>query len=605
MADAKDFTRLSHRAREDFLTGRDPVGRVRAEVLASWRRSVLIGAPPNAAALPYTDGVDLDGALYSAARPVLTRLANRLHGTRAAVLLADRDGRVLQRYVDDGRVRAMMDTTNSAPGFCLREEFCGTNGLGTVLEEGRSFSVIGAEHFAEQFMCYACFGAPVRHPVTGRMQGVLTFLCPAEDASPLMPAFVEETCQAVQERILAAASSRERRLLDAFASASRRTSRALLAVNEHTVISTPAAARLVEGISHGTLWELAARAIAEQGAAEETWLTESGRVLDLRARPVADGDQVAGALVELASPRSERRKRPGDPVPAAASAEAEQRLLHRLGGTSAPWRHAMARAARVPTDDQPVLISGEAGTGKSELARALHELTQPDGTLHILNAALAAVDGPDAWLRRVQELLERPGPGTLVLTHLEVLPAEVALPLAALLDEHDPPEPLRLIGTTTSPSSAQPVLGPHVERLAVHRIELPPLHERRPDIPDLVGRLVRRYGGELLRCRPEVVQALARAPWPGNIRQLELVIRSAAAQRRTGDITLADLPSDLLHPSRRPLPYLADVELRAIVSALQRADGNKKLAARDLGISRSTLYRKLRSYHLDLERVAY
>ncbi|MFD7409461.1 helix-turn-helix domain-containing protein [Streptomyces sp. NPDC059866] len=432
---------------------------------------------------------------------------------------------------------------------------------------------------------------------------MLTFLCPAEDASPLMLAFVEETCQAVQERILATASSRERWLLDAFASASRRANRALLAVNEHTVISTPAAARLVEGISHGALWELAARAIAERGVAEETWLTESGRVLDLHARPVSDGDQVAGALVELASPRSERRRRTGDPGPATASAE--QRLLHRLGGTSAPWRHAMARAARVPADDQPVLISGEAGTGKSELARALHELTQPDGALHILNAALAAMDGPGAWLRRVQVLLGRPGPGTLVLTHLEVLPAEVALALAALLDEHDPRESLRLIGTTTSPARAQPVLGPHVERLAVHRIELPALHERRPDIPDLIGRLLRRCGGELLRCRPEVVQALARAPWPGNIRQLDLVIRSAAAQRRTGDITLADLPSDLPHPSRQPLPYLADVELRAIVSALQRADGNKKLAARDLGISRSTLYRKLRSYHLDLERVAY
>ncbi|MFD7282136.1 helix-turn-helix domain-containing protein [Streptomyces sp. NPDC059862] len=336
--------------------------------------------------------------------------------------------------------------------------------------------------------------------------------------------------------------------------------------------------------------------------AEETWLTGSGRVLDLHARPVSDGDQVAGALVELASPRSERRSRPGALGPDTASAE---QLLHRLGGTSSPWRHAMARAARVLADDQPVLISGEAGIGKSELARALHELTQPDTALHRLNAALAVVDGPSAWLRSVQILLGRPGPGTLVFTHLEVLPAEVALALAALLDEHDPPEQLRLIGTTMSPSRAQPVLGPHVERLAVHRIELPALHERCPDIPDLVGRLVRRYGGELLRCRPEVVQALARAPWPGNIRQLDLVIRSAAAQRRTGDITLADLPPDLLRPSRQPLPYLADVELRAIVSALQRADGNKKLAARDLGISRSTLYRKLRSYRLDLERVAY
>lgn len=91
------------------------------------------------------------------------------------------------------------------------------------------------------------------------------------------------------------------------------------------------------------------------------------------------------------------------------------------------------------------------------------------------------------------------------------------------------------------------------------------------------------------------LHAMELAPWPGNIRQLDLVVRTAVGGRTVGAIAAADLPVEIVEAATRPLTDFERIEHRAINEALRLADGNKKAAAAQLGISRSTLYRKLRS----------
>lgn len=584
------------KAREDFLSSGNLAAAVRPDITASWKRSRLWGAVPDARSLPFTEEINSEGRFARAARPVLDHLAAQLASTTTAILLADAEARVVARWADDD-MRSLLDRTNSAPGFSLREDVCGTNGLGSVLEEQRPFFVLGAEHFSEQFMNYACYGAPIRHPLTRRIMGILTFACEVKDSSPVMLGFVQSTCEAIEERMRNQVTASERGLLDAFLSAGRQTRRPVVAVMEQTIISSPAASRLLDGFDQSALWDIAERSIHDGRPLEAAIDGLDGRALSVQARPVYDGGHALGALVELAGlPVLQTRSSvPGTVHP-------QQSLRERLGGSSRSWTQALAAAARAAGTSDPVLLVGEPGTGKIELGSALHEVGGRPGDLRTVNAALAAVDGLSAWFTDLRAQLSLPG--TLLISHLESLGDREAQALAALLDAQAGAAS-RVIGTATRTGHDVEPAGPHLDRLAVHRIDVPPLRDRTEDIPELVPRVLARHGHHGVRVRSEVIQVLRRADWPGNVRQLGLVLRAAMAGRGTREITLGDLPAELHETSARSLTNLERVELQAIVTAMRRAGGNKKVAAQDLGVSRSTLYRKLREFHLDLGRTAY
>jgi transcriptional regulator of acetoin/glycerol metabolism len=108
-----------------------------------------------------------------------------------------------------------------------------------------------------------------------------------------------------------------------------------------------------------------------------------------------------------------------------------------------------------------------------------------------------------------------------------------------------------------------------------------------------------RAAGGRHRWRPEALEALSTADWPGNVRQLHSFVARTCAGRAGGDIELADLPEELLPAPNGVLSQIERAELAAIVTGLRETGGNKVDAARHLGISRSTLYRKIRAYRID------
>jgi len=141
-------------------------------------------------------------------------------------------------------------------------------------------------------------------------------------------------------------------------------------------------------------------------------------------------------------------------------------------------------------------------------------------------------------------------------------------------------------------------------RLAVFSLHIPSLAERREDIPPLVYHFIRRFNTEcgysVEGIRQDALDRLVDAPWPGNVRQLENVTERAVILRKAGLVLPADLPPELQVPgSGDPGRTLDDLERQHILQLMEECGGNRSRVARILGISRRTVYRKLRLYGID------
>ncbi|MFC7655801.1 hypothetical protein ACFQV8_03970 [Pseudonocardia benzenivorans] len=146
----------------------------RTEILSSWRRCQLVGVVPTGEEAPYRPEFERPVRLLRAAGPVIDRLAEQLEDSPVSIVLADTDAQIIDRRAGGRSLVRVLDRARIAPGFVFAEEFTGTNGIGSALEAAKPFTVAGAEHFRENLQDFACIGSPVRHPMTGRVEGSST-----------------------------------------------------------------------------------------------------------------------------------------------------------------------------------------------------------------------------------------------------------------------------------------------------------------------------------------------------------------------------------------------------------------------------------------------
>jgi transcriptional regulator with PAS, ATPase and Fis domain len=319
--------------------------------------------------------------------------------------------------------------------------------------------------------------------------------------------------------------------------------------------------------------------------------------------------------------------------------------LAKIVGTSPSMKKVHRLVVRMSKSRFPVLIEGETGTGKEVIARAIYEL-EARGPFVVIDCS--ALVGPlmeselfgyakGAFTGAHNQklgLLDAANGGTAFFDEIGELPLDLQVKLLRALQEKQ----FRAVGGLTPRSSNFRViaatnrdLAAEVEagrfrqdlyyRLNVMKLRLPPLRERKEDIPVLVAHFLQRYGNGH-RIPDDVMQALVEFDWPGNVRQLEHTIQQMVAMNSGPWISLAELPSAIVnrglerrkentsglevnsvtlpqfdHPDQEVIP-LAELEKRAILHALQRAKNDRTLAAVMLGIGRTTLYRKLKSYGL-------
>jgi transcriptional regulator of acetoin/glycerol metabolism len=560
-----------------------PRPRVRPEIARSWHRSRQCGVRPDGDPTAGSAEYDPDAPLIRAAAPVLGRLADEMADADMTVILTDPHGLVLERRAGSSSLLRGLDRVLLTPGHVYSEEGVGTNGIGTAAEERRPAWVVGSEHYVDWLRWLSCAGVPIRNPITRRIEGILDLTCRLKDTNPLMVALVKEGVREIERRLYEASAESDRALLDRFIAVTRRSRRPVVALNERTVISNAAAARLLDPADHALLWRQVTEAPpARFGTARDLTLSTGSRT---GVRLVAcDEGAARGVVLEIDVERS------GLSRPRHRSSEGLDVVLP---GRSLAWTTLVKAVEELGDTRLPVLVSGEPGVGKLAVATWLHEKTQA-GPLTVLDAELALVDGVQHWLEMARSRLAEPA-GSLVLRHLRALDAPTARALGALIREGRARAAPRILATMrTGGREEGEVDGSLLEALPIV-IHVPPLRERPEDIEDIVLALLRRHAAaSAVRFSGQALQALMRADWPDNVRQLESVILGVLARRSRGEITLQDLPIEYRSLPARRLTRLEQAERRAIMEALAQTGGNKVRAAELLGVGRATLYRKLK-----------
>jgi sigma-54 dependent transcriptional regulator, acetoin dehydrogenase operon transcriptional activator AcoR len=314
-------------------------------------------------------------------------------------------------------------------------------------------------------------------------------------------------------------------------------------------------------------------------------------VARLDYRPTFLGPELVGGIFRVGL----RAAHEGSPVH-----RDERPRLPGLAGTSLSWVRTAGALRDALRAQRWVVLDGESGTGKFALARAMHYGEMPDRHFRMIDSTTAAED-PEAWLASVEDELAGT-PGTLVLRHLDQLPNALIGPLSELLVEASArsrgTDGHWVVATRDHEADHSEVVAQLVPIFDV-TITVEPLRHRGEDIRGMAPLMlsqIARSDEVLLSGR--ALNQLQRHPWPGNAKQLQEVLRKVLASKRRGVVELNDLPAECMAVSRRTLSPLESMERDAVIRSLQNHGGNKSLAAVDLGMSRATIYRKIREYSI-------
>jgi transcriptional regulator of acetoin/glycerol metabolism len=578
------------RARLSFLTfDAFPPGDVRRPVLASWVRSRRRNLPADRIDLPYVADPDLDLPLARSATPVLRRLHEHLGGQPISVILTERNGLVLQRLTADAELSRHLDQVHLAPGFSYSEQFAGTNGIGTALERGGPMHVFGHEHYAEDLEDLACAGVPIKHPISGKIVGAIDLTCWRKDAGSLLITLAKTTADQIRAALLTDSSAREQELLQEYLQAGRRSGDMVLAFAEDLLLMNANAQQNLDGSDQSAVLAHAADMLAEAHTAAVVELPSGSRVR-ITCRPVSEGVRATAAVLQV-TPQTA-----GHGLTAISANRPPPRPeLPGMVGRSGPWLACSRDVDNAYRAGHWIVLSGEAGAGKLALARAAHQQNNPAGLLHVVDAADAAADFADD----VEAELADDTVQSLVIRHAERLgPIRLDELIGALYSGRerrlsDPPW-VALTLTTGGPS--EPELS-ELLTLFPLTVDVPPLRHHIDDVRELVPLFLSQLSHGDLSCSPEAMHQLLRSAWPGNTAELHQVMKQVVQhRRRTGVIVPADLPADLQAISRRSLSQLEALERDAIIRSLLDNNGNRRDAARSLGMSRATIYRKIHDY---------
>jgi transcriptional regulator of acetoin/glycerol metabolism len=572
------------RTRERFLTMETVEhDEVRESILASWWRSRRFQVPADRIELPYFGEQNLDTPLIRGARPILDRLGDQLDGQPISLILTDPTGVVLTQRTGDADLHRHLEHVELVPGYSYGERFVGTNGIGTALEDGRPTSVFGHEHYAEHLENLACAGVPIRHPISGKTLGAVDLTCWRQDASGLLVALARITADQIQQALLTTSDLRELALFQSYLQACRRTTGIVMAFNTDITMMNDSARQLLDLTDQSILLGRAHQELADAPRATVTVTLSSGSKVRLHCRRVdAEGGDVAGGVLSVKLLENQEA--------AGTSAPILPMFLPGVVGSAPLWLRCCHDVDISFTRREWLVLAGEPGTGKHTLAQGVHRRRSPAGRLHTLDAGRMSA----TWREELRRDLIDDPVDTLVIRRVDRLGRAGIRTLTVVLGEvrraADPP----WLAVTVTPD-----IEIDAELLAFfpRTVTVPPLRRHVQDLSDLVPLFLDRLsGGGRLTCSPAAMHLLMRADWPGNVAQLYRVLKQVTKRRRTGIIQPADLPAEYRAITRRPLNRYETVERDAIVRSLEDADGNKARAAKLLGISRATIYRKIHEY---------
>ncbi len=637
-----------------FIRGRSiPTDGIRSEIHASWQRCRQSGVDPY-------DGVShqllvaeeitqlLDARKYylETVRHFMTHLYELVKGSGFIVLLADERGYVMET-LGDADTLSSAAKVNLIQGACWVEAEGGTNGIGTALALGQPFQVSGCEHYCQKLHSWTCSAAPVRSD-NGELIGVLQMSGPSHAAHQHTLGMVAAAAEAIRDQLRVQRRNHELTALNEHLSNIFQTmSDGALLVDGSGVITrlNPIASRtLGDNVVGHTLADIFGHApdvatiIQNSQPCKDMEMmleTAAGSIHALvTVRPLSHGN---GSVIFF------------NPI------QKMKKLANRFGGAQARFifsdivgRHAnfsaaISAAKKAATNNSNVMLLGESGTGKELFAQAIHNASaRRRGPFLALNCAALPRDliaselfgyAPGAFTGADPK--GRPGKfemaagGTLLLDEIGDMPLDQQAVLLRVLQDR---QVTRLGSDRVIPVDVRVICATHTNllqavqqgdfrqdlyyRLNVVQIAVPPLRERGDDVQLLCDFFLHKIGQRLdivtQDISPTVRQLLGRYQWPGNVRELEnsveKMIYAAEGKRLESQHLPAEIARTIIQESTEPTPVLtvntglkklvASRERKLLLDLLRSYHGNVSQIARDTGVSRNTIYRKMRSYDI-------
>lgn len=580
-------------AREHFLSGpAEPDGRVRRMILASWERSRDSEVGLDRLCVPFIREPDFQAPLCRSAAPILGTLGEQLRSESVSIILTDHTGLVLDRRCSGRDITRQLDAVRLAPGFSYAEEHAGTNGIGTSLSSGRATLVGGREHYANELGQFSCAGAPIRHPTRGNIVGLVDLTAWSQAPGAMLTALVSSTARQIEMELLAQSGLREQALFSEYTKTSRQSTGPVLALNNDVIMTN---AQLRELLDTREQESLIAHAIdtmrTTDHEATRTVELPSGRSARLGYTPVRCETGPAGGVFRIRLGHSAETTARGIRLPGHGLGPPS---LPGLAGAGAVWTRCLQQVDSCYQSRDWMALEGEPGTGKRALLRAVHRLHNPGGRLRVIEAPKPE-DAEDWFAALADDLAE---PDTLVvLARAEQLTEEDARAFVDLLvdvfAESDSHARVAITITTGAPTP--------LRALFPRTVEVPPLRHHIDDLGALVPHLLTQLqGDERLICSRAALTQLGCLNWPGNVAQLRRVLVTITQHHHAGIIGLADLPPECHSSSRRVLTPIEALERDAVVTALCDENATPTSAAKMLGMSRATIYRRIRQYGISV-----
>lgn len=601
-------------ARINFLEhGRSATTGVSDLIVASWERSRAAGVDVAQPYTAYSDEIDTGSLLVRAARPVLKQLQVDTADMPLIIALTDKKARIVQRIDASQAVARLLDRVQFAPGFDCSEAIMGTNGIGTVLEAAQPISVVGPEHFIEGLQSFACTGAPIIDPVTGRVEGVLDITSLVQAWSPVMHTLVKSAAKDIGRNLLVDRTQSQHAIFETYLRIiARSTRQAVFAFGDTVFIASPAAQQLFDPVEQRALREHATFLMANREHASDTLTLPGGeRLVYIRGTRILAGSDVAGMVVTAELVKTPRPGSPHDfaeqqlPQVGVATPQTSKvaDVLFRsrntvASGRSPAWVRACGELRNALEKKQSALVLGETGVGKLTLVMDLFHSIYPSARSISVDATQLGLEGAPFDISSL--LSNSAEPALHIIRAVDQASADGIEQLKAYfsaIESLDGPTWSVATASRSPASSGSELPCSELLRHFDFAITLPPLRCRTDDLPAISAALLRALAPERkVSLNPAAQRIIARYSWPGNISQLREALAHALRRRPVGEIQEVDLPGCCHTAPRHVLTPLEIIERDAIIRALQDTNSNRVAAAAQLGMSRSSLYRKLKAY---------
>jgi len=636
--------RQTRRAWENYVTGQSEVAGVRNEIVQSWKRSMHLGVDAtrrHSRKIEHDDELHKlrrrNSSLRQAAHAAFARLEQHLAGAQAILILTDKNGIIIDAIGD----RSVLDEGRNIHleiGGVWNEDVIGTNGIGTALKTGKPTYVHAAEHFCQGVQAWTCAGVPIFDPFDHSVIGVVDLSGPPGIFRRHNIALVVAAAREIEIALAEQQREERTRLLESFLNSD-------VSRPDNSVLLLDRVGRIMfrRGLDDQLHLSRPDFAVGHQLLPLSSDTTEH----DIRAalprdieidditRLEFDG-HLRGAALSL---KRSAAIRPQDTVavrikPRPDVNEDEIAIV----GNDPKIHEAIELAQRAAAAGVTVLILGETGVGKELFARLVHSRLEQNNAPYVtVNCAAISkeligaelfghVEGAFTGALRggKQGKFEQADGGVLCLDEIGDMPVELQPYLLRALeqravyrigDNQRRPVNVQLVATTNRNLRNDVEQGRFRRdlfyRIGIVAIEVPPLRERSNDVGLLITHFntlfAKRFSCPPLTFAPPVSQRLTEYRWPGNVRELRNLIERLYLLKTGPEVSMADLPPEITEPAdglgfshyvdvgEEPV-NLENMELMTIRRVMKAEKGNLTRVAEQLGISRPTLYRKIKQY---------